>query len=400
MSRPKWNHALLVVGIVLVAMNLRPAVTALSPLAERMHLGGMSRQAIGSLTTVPLLMFGIVGLWAGWIGGRVGLARALGVGLFLLGSGCFVRSIPGPGAEVWRMAGTVLIGAGIALGNVLLPGIVKSRYPNHVGLLTSFYSTAMNLGAAFGIVLAAPLADALPGDWNWSLASWGVFALASLAVWLPQMRPRPTVHPPTRPLAGVAVLAGRRRAWEVAAFMGLQSIVFYSSIAWLPTVLQTRGMTEVGAAGWVSGMQVLGCAASLVVPTLAGRRKSQSAWAAGCALLNVAGLLGILFLPLAWTGISVLVLGLGVNASFGLALLVIALRSRDPETAAALSSLAQAAGYVLAAPGPWVVGWLSTTAGGWNLAFGFVVLLALAAAVAGFRAGREGEFGLSGPSSG
>ncbi len=390
-SSGKWHHVALIGGILLVAMNLRPAITGLSPLAERMNIDGLSRQVIGSLTTIPLILFGVVGLWAGWIGRRIGLARALGLGLFLLTVGCLVRSVPGDAATLWRVAGTVLIGGGIALGNVLLPGLVKSRYPNHVGLLTSLYATAMNLGAAFGIGLAVPLANGLPGGWNSSLAAWGVFALATLVIWSPQMRPPPTVRPPGNPLAGVRSVARQRRAWQVAAFMGFQATVFYSTVAWLPTVLQSRGMTEATAADWVSGMQLLGCAASLVVPTLAGRARSQSAWVVGCAVLNAASLIGVLFLPVGWVGVAVVTFGLGVNSAFGLALLVIALRSKNPETAASLSSMAQACGYLLAAPGPWLVGLLSTTSGGWKLAFGLVALFALLAALAGYFAGRPGE---------
>lgn len=390
----KWHHVALIGGILLVALNLRPAITGLSPLAERMHIDGLSRQVIGSLTTIPLILFGIVGLWAGWIGRRIGLARALGLGLLLLAIGCWVRSVPGDAATLWRVAGTILIGGGIALGNVLLPGLVKSRYPEHVGVLTSLYATAMNLGAAFGIGLAVPLANTLPGGWKSSLAAWGLFALATLVIWSPQMRPPPTVRPPGHPLAGVASLARQRRAWQVAAFMGFQATVFYSTVAWLPTVLQSRGMAETTAAGWVSGMQLLGCAASLMVPTLAGRAKSQSGWVVGCALLNAASLLGVLFLPMEWVGVAVVTFGLGVNSAFGLALLLIALRSKNPETAASLSSMAQSGGYLLAAPGPWLVGWLSTTSGGWPLAFGLVALLAVLAAVAGYFAGRPGELSL------
>jgi len=377
-----------------VATNLRPAVTALSPLAERMFLDGMSREAIGSLTTIPLLLFGIVGLWAGWIGGRIGLARALGLGLLLIAAGCLVRSAPGEGAGFWRILGTVLVGAGIAIGNVILPGLVKSRYPQHLGILTSLYSTAMNVGAAFGLALAVPLAIALPGGWNASLASWAGLALFSLALWVPQMLPAPTVQRPARPLAGVFALAKQRRAWEMAAFMGLQSMVFYASVAWLPTVLQYRGMGEGAAAGWVSATQALGCLASLTVPALAARARSQSVWAAGCALLNALSIAGVLLLPVSWVGIAVIGLGLGANASFGLVLFLIAARSATPATAASLSALAQAAGYLLAAPGPWLVGWLSTTAGGWNLAFASIVAMALLAALAGAYAGRPGELRL------
>lgn len=391
---PKWHHVILITGILLIGMNLRPSITAISSLAERLHQDGLSRETIGSLTAIPLVLFGVVGLWAGWLGKFMGFARALGLGLLLIGIGCWLRSAPGSYELVWRLGGTILIGAGIALGNVLLPGLVKSRYPNHVGVLTSLYATAMNLGAAFGIALAVPLADALPGGWRASLAAWGVFAVVVLLIWSPQMWTSPVARKREHPLAGVYKLARQKRAWQVAAYMGFQSWVFYAAVAWLPTLLQSRGMAELTAANWVVTMQLLGCAASITVPTLAGRSKSQSLWIAGCGALSIIGLTGILFLPGVWQIISILALGMGLNASFGLVLLVIALRSENPETAASLSSMAQAAGYLVASPGPWLVGLISTTAGGWPLAFGLVIGMACLAAIAGFLAGRSGELSL------
>ncbi|MES2475489.1 MAG: MFS transporter [Verrucomicrobiota bacterium] len=390
----KFQQAALIAGVVLVGMNLRPAITAISPLAERIHADGLSRELIGSMTAIPLILFGAVGLWAGWVGRRFGLARTLGLGLAILAIGCAVRSAGGEMAGLWRVAGTVLIGGGIALGNVLLPGLVKSRFPNHIGLMTSLYATAMNLGAAGGIALAVPMANALNGGWKSSLAAWGAFALVTLLIWSPQMLPQPMIRPPVHPLAGVGGLARQARAWQVAGFMGLQSTVFYSTVAWLPTVLQSRGMSEGGAAGWSTGMQVIGCVASIIVPTLAGRSKSQSRWVVGCTFLTSAGLLGILLLPLSAVGGAVMVLGIGLNAGFGLVLLLLALRSKTPETAASLSSMSQCVGYLFSSPWPWLIGRVSTTQGGWPLAFGIVFGVSLLVAVAGYLAGRPGELSL------
>jgi len=393
-NRP-WQHVILISGIILVALNLRPAVTVVGPLAERMHLEGLSREAIGALTTIPLILFGLAGLWAGWIGGRIGYARTLGLGLLVLSLGCYLRSVPDEGAGIWRLVGTILIGTGIALGNVLLPSVVKSRYPDHIGPLTSLYSTALNLGAAFGIALAVPLADRLPGGWPASLASWGVVAFVSFLLWSPQMRHTPELRPRSSPFASIAVLARQKRAWQITIHMGLQSMLFYSSVAWLPTVLQSRGLDETEAAHWVAAMQVLGCVASLVVPTLASRQPSQSAWVVGCALTSAISLIGILCLPTSLVGVAVLTLGLGLNASFGLALLLIAVRSHDTDTSAGLSSMAQAGGYLLAAPGPLLIGWFQTLTDSWTYSFGAIVILAMMTAGFGFFAGRAGTLRLT-----
>lgn len=394
-TRP-WQHFFLIAGLILVALNLRPAVTAVGPLAERMHHDGLSRETIGAFTTIPLILFGFAGLWAGWIGGRFGYARTLGMGLLVLSLGCYLRSVPDEGSGIWRLLGTMLIGTGIALGNVLLPSIIKDRYPNHIGPLTSLYSTALNLGAAFGIAFAVPLADRLSGGWAASLASWGVVAFISFLIWSPQMRHSPAAHPGRTPLAGISVLAQQRRAWQITVHMGLQSMLYYSSVAWLPAVLQTRGLDEAGAAHWVAAMQVVGCVASLVVPTLAGRLKSQSIWVAGCAITSGISLIGILIFPPSFVGLAVLTLGIGLNASFGLALLLLAVRSHDTGTSASLSSMAQAGGYLLAAPGPLLIGWLQTLTGSWTSAFGAIVVLAMVTAVFGFHAGKGGTISAAG----
>jgi len=397
LSSSAVSKILLVGGLLLIAINLRPSITAVAPLAERLQEEGVGRQVVGLMTTVPLILFSVIGLWSGWLGGRIGFARALGLGLFLLGIGSLIRS--GHRGEIaslaWLMPGTLLIGAGIAIGNVLLPGVVKRRFPDQVGLLTSLYSTAINLGAGLGIGLAVPIANRFSGGTSTGLAVWGGLGLISLLIWMPEMLKPPAAHARARPLAGVWAMAKRRRAWQVAAHMGLTSAVFYSAVAWLPTVLLTRGMTESSAGWWVATMQVIGCFASLTVPTLAARARSQSAWAAMCGLTTALSLIGILFLPLSLTGAAVLALGLGLNGQFGMALLLIALRSRDADTAAGMSSMAQSFGYLFAAPGPWFIGWLSGATARWDIAFGVVAAGAALTALAGVFAGREGTCHLS-----
>jgi len=391
------RNSLLIGGLLLIAINLRPAITAVAPLAERLQAEGVSLQVVGLMTTLPLILFSVVGLWSGWLGGRIGFARALGLALFLLGIGSLVRSArPGELASLaWLMPGTLLIGAGIAIGNVLLPGVVKSRFPDHVGLMTSLYSTAMNLGAGLGIGFAVPIANRFSGGTATGLAMWGWVGLISLVIWLPQMLKAPAARAGTHPLAGVFAMMKQKRAWQVAAHMGLTSAVFYSAVAWLPTVLLSRGMTESSAGWWVAAMQVVGCAASLTVPTLAAKRRSQGGWAAACGLTTGLSLIGILFLPTSWTGPAVLVLGLGLNGQFGMALLLIAMRSRDGNTAASMSSMAQSLGYLFAAPGPWFIGWLSVATGRWDITFGVVAAGAALTALAGVFGGREGTCSLS-----
>ncbi|MDF1741045.1 MAG: MFS transporter [Verrucomicrobiales bacterium] len=387
---PSFRHVLLISGLLLIAVNLRPAITGIAPLAERMQGDGLSAQAVGMQTTIPLVLFGLAGLFVGALGNRFGFARALGAGLVILSAGCFLRPWDFTGTGLERIVGSILIGIGIAFGNVLLPGLVKSRFPNHVGSMTSLYSTAMNLGAMFGIALAVPLANSLSGGWRGSLNAWGFTALIPLLIWLPQLLQKPRVHTEGNPFAGIIKLLRSARAWQVTALMGLQSLLFYSSVAWLPTILQVRGMSEAAASAWPAAMQLSGCAASIIIPTLAGRARSQTGWTVACAAMSVLGIAGILWLPLFWVGGATILMGLGLNAGFGVCLLLIALRSSSAETAGYLSSMAQTVGYLVAAPFPWFISWLSTTTDSWMIGYGFLLIPAVFVGVAGALAGRSG----------
>lgn len=387
-----WRAIFLITGIFFLSLNLRPAVTSLAPLAERMTESGLGRGLIGNLTTLPLLLFSIVGFFAGSLGNRFGSARILAVGLLLLASGCLIRSAGGSAGSIFLILGTFGIGAGIALGNVLLPSFVKEHFPTHLGLITAIYVTGMNIGAALGLALAIPIADAIPQDWRGALASWSLPAIVVLVAWLPlTLRNKDLKHrSPSRTL-GIAPLLRSPTAWHVTGFMGLQSAIFYSSVAWLPTLLQFRGMTEENASFWVTAMQISGCGASLIIPVLATRSPggNQGAWVILCLTFTILGLVGTLILEVDAIGIAAILLGLGLNGGFSLAMLFVTLRAGSAKTAANLSSMAQAGGYLFAAPWPVVVAYLSLNSGGWNLAYGVIIALAVCCLFFGLLAARD-----------
>lgn len=388
-----WGHVFLIGGLLLIGTNLRPAITGIAPLVDRMIADGVDVEMIGLQSTLPLLLFGGASVLAGAVGSWLGFARALALGMVVLAVGCFARSwgLGGGGGAVALVGGPLLVGMGIAFGNVLLPGVVKSRYPDHLGVMTSLYSTAMNVGAALGFALAVPMAETFSGGWSASLGFWGVAALSPLVFWLPQVLRKPAARKYVNPFRSLLQLARSKRAWQVTTLMGMQSLLFYSSAAWLPVVLQERGMGEAASYAWPTAMQLSGCVASLTLPTWAGRLRSQSLVAAGCGALTALSICGILWLPLEWVGVATIGLGLGLNAGFGVVLLLIALRSWDANTAGYLSAMAQTVGYLLAAPFPWFVGWLCEVSGSWTLAFGFLVVPALGVVVAGWLAGRPGH---------
>ena len=376
---------LLVVGIVIAGANLRAALTAVGPLVREIRADtGISSGAAGLLTTLPLLCFAALSLPAPALARRFGLRRVLTGGLLLLAAGIALRSAPGVAA---LFAGTTLLGLAIAVGNVLLPSLVKYEFPAYTGLLMGVYITVMNSGAALGAGVSVPLAQQGNVGWRGALGVWALPALVAALVWFYLLRG-------DRPMSPVAVTArgGLWRsplAWQVTLFMGLQSVVFYASIAWLPEVLQSGGLSAAQAGWLVSLMQFVGIPAALFAPILAGRRPAQRGLLAAAALLSGAGILGLLLSGGALTILWVSLLGLGQGASISLALTLFALRTADAAEAAALSGMAQSAGYLLAAAGPFLFGVLHDLTQSWSLPLALLFAVTVVLLFAGLGAGRN-----------
>lgn len=380
------RRTLLVVGIVVVAFNLRPTLASVGPLVGEIQAEtGLSHAALGLLTTLPLLAFGAVSNLAPGITRAFGVGGALGVALSLIVVGGAARGL---GSALPLFGGTIVLGTGIALGNVLLPAIVKRDFPGRSGSMTSLYSSVMALGASLAAGISYPLTRYL--GWRGVLAVWAVPALVALVVWLPQLRERRTSEEqdpaPTRRSVWRSPLA-----WQIAAFMGLQSTTFYVLLAWLPDLLQTRGMAP-DTAGWMLALsQATGILGSAAVPIVAGRRGDQrrAVWQMG--ILEGAALLGLIFdTGSALTVLWVAIVGFALGGTFGLALLFLVVRSPDTETTTRLSGMAQAVGYAIAAVGPVVAGYLYDVSGRWLLPLLFLLMVWMGKVVAGLRAGRAG----------
>lgn len=380
----RWAVLWLATGIVLVAANLRPAVVAVSPILEQIRsVEGLSATAAGVLTALPVLCFGALAPAAPRLALRFGMERTLLLALLVLVAGVGVRWLPG---LVSLYVGTVLVGGAIAVGNVLLPALIKRDFADRPGLMTGLYTMAICGGGALGAGLTVPVARAAGLDWRAALGFWGLFAVLAVAVWIPQAagaqhRPPSTTRRPSG-------LLRDRVAWQVTAFMGLQSLSFYATAAWLPAVFVARG-TDPAVAGWLlalaGGSSIL---TALVTPVLVARLQRQ----VGATLLITgtlaAGLLGIWLLPgTEW--LWMVVLGLGQGAALGVALTLIVLRAPDGARAAQLSGMAQSIGYCLAAFGPFLLGALHDLTGGWTVPLLALLLLLIPQAMAGAGAGRD-----------
>jgi MFS transporter, CP family, cyanate transporter len=366
---------LLAAGILVLAANLRAAITSLPPvfpeLSAALHLSSVS---VAVLAATPVACFGVFSGFGAPLSRAFGEERVLLGALVLLSAGLLLRgALPG----VMLFPGTVLAGLAIALMNVLLPSLVKRRSPERAGLLIGAYLLMLSAGAVVASLVAVPLFKAAGGSAagaGWpvkiTLGWWALPALAAAALWLPQARYR------TRPagaeaarLAGSAARPAVQRhplAWQVAAFMGLQSLSYYAALSWLPTLLRDRGVSAAGAGSLLALMNVGNLITGLVVPVLAHRVRDQRLLVAATVAVTAAGLAGTRFAPVGGAAAWMLLLGLGQGASLGLAIFFTMARAPDPVTAASLSGFAQAVGYLLATTGPLAVEFLHAVTGGWT----------------------------------
>jgi len=285
--------------------------------------------------------------------------------------------------------GTALFGVGIALGNVLLPTLVKRDFPEKSGSMTSLYSSVMGLGAALGAGMSVPLAEAI--GWRGSLAFWAIPAAVALAVWLPQLKGQLKTRPSRSVGAALQSLGQSKLAWQIALFMGLQSLTFYVILAWLPDLLQSRGLGA-AEAGWLLALsQAAGIAGSAVVPWFAQGRDDLRTLVGGLAALEAVGLAGLLLPGGMLAPFWVSLLGFVLGGTFGLALLLLVLRADGTEAATELSGMAQSVGYLLAATGPAGFGIIHDTTDGWTLPLLILIGIVAVKTMLGFGAGKPGK---------
>lgn len=374
------------VGVVLLAANLRPAVASVGPVLGVVQRGlGLSGAQTAVLTTLPVLCFGAFAPLGPRLGRRFGLERSLGLVLVAIAAGLALRV--GPDAAS-LYAGTALAAAAIAVGNVLVPVLVKRDFPDRTGVMMGVYATALTAAAAVAAGTTVPLGGLLGGGWRPALGSWALLAVLAFLLWLPQLGAA------TRTAAVAAgalrALLHDRLAWQVTVFFGLQSLSFYAVLSWLPSILTSAGYSATAAGLLLSVSAIIQAPVSLVVPTLATRWPDQGPLAAGAALISALGLLGLLLAPRPLGPLWAVLLGLGQGASFPLALTLIVLRTRTSTDAARLSAMAQTGGYLIAALGPLLAGALHALTGGWSWSLAALLVLLGPQALAGVRVGRGG----------
>ncbi len=375
-------------GFVLLAANLRPALTSVAPLIGQIRSDTeISNGVAGLLTTLPLLAFSVLSPVAPRLARWFGMERMLLVSMLVLAVGILLRSA---GEVATLFLGTAILGAAIAVGNVLLPSLVKREFPERVGLMTSIYSAALGFSAAIAAGASFPIAQQTAIGWQASLALWALLALVAAAAWLPQIRSASRTSASAETSQGVSGLWRSPLAWQVTLFMGLQSLAYYVVLTWLPEILQEVGGMSASLAGWMLALaQVVGIASMFLAPVLADRRPSQYGIVLVAVTLAGAGTLGLLVAASTATALWVVLLGLGQGACFSLALTFFALRAPDSEHSAALSGMAQSVGYLLAMVGPFLFGVLRDVTQAWTVPLVLLFAVAVCLLITGLGAARD-----------
>ncbi|WP_109512507.1 CynX/NimT family MFS transporter [Pseudomonas ovata] len=374
---------LLLLGLVLVAINLRPALSSVAPLLNDVSRAlGLSAAQAGLLTTLPVLCLGLFAPLAPWLARRFGSERVvLGI-LFVLALGIGLRSTLG---TVGLFAGSLLAGASIGVIGVLLPGIVKRDFAAQAGAMTGVYTMALCLGAALAAGASVPLSQLFGDRWDASLAFWAIPALLAALFWWPQARPS---HDTQRTQVRVRGLLRDPLAWQVTLYMGLQSSLSYIVFGWLPSILIGRGLEPTEAGLLLSGSIICQLISALSAPWLATRGKDQRLAIVVVMGMTLTGLFGCLYAPVEGLWGWAIILGIGQGGTFSLALALIVLRSADSHVASNLSGMAQGIGYTVASIGPFAVGVVHDLTGTWGPIGWIFGLLGLGAVIAGLGAGR------------
>jgi CP family cyanate transporter-like MFS transporter len=408
-SAPRaWAVRLVVVGIVLSALNLRPAITSLGALLEEVRDGlGMSGSVAGLLTSVPPLCFAVFGVMAPRLARRFGAGAVVCAGMVAITTGLLIRPYTG---SAGFLAGSALALMGIAVSNVLMPVIVKRWFPDRVGSMTGLYSMALALGTSAAAAVTVPVTEALGGSWQSGLAVWAGLAAAAVLPWIPLVRDRgpasttepravQSVHTRVEGAGPVQQVHARveppvlritrsRTAWALAVFFGLQATAAYITMGWMAQIFRDAGVSASTAGLLLAVTMVMGVPLAFVIPRVATRLPHQGPIVIALGVCGLAGYAGLYLAPAAGAWAWAVLLGVS-NCAFPLALTMVGMRARTGAGVAQLSAFAQSTGYLISIPGPLLVGVLYQHSGGWGLPIALMVGLMVPQMAVGVLAGRD-----------
>ncbi len=361
------SRTLITVAVLLLAINLRPVVNALGAvIPELRDATGLPAATTGLLLSLPTFAFAVMGLTAPALAARWGSHRTVVVTLFALALGQLIRAVlPG---TVALFAGSLIALAGIAVGNVLLPGLVRLHFPDRIPVMTAAYTTLLTIGGAAAAGLTLPIERSLGGDWRTGLGMWAATAMVALVPWLLVVRRDPLKGP--APSAGrrlpLRTLARTRVAWALAVYFGAQSMIAYVVFGWLAEILVDTGMTDTAAAFQVAIAITVGIPLAALVPPLLGRMRRPAILVVALSGCYLAAFIGLIVIPGQFVWVFAALIGVGTGA-FPLALTLIALRARTGLATTSLSAFTQCGGYLIASAGPLGFGVLFDLSGTWTV---------------------------------
>ena len=385
-GKKRW---LLIIGIIFIAATLRSPLTSVGPIIAPIRDGlGMSNMLAGFLTTIPLLAFALISPFAPKLSKKYGMELTLFISLCLLTVGILMRSA---GSILFLVAGTFLIGVGIAFGNVLLPALMKLSFPLHIGLMTGIYSVAMNISATTASGISAPIVANTDFGWQGALAVWASLSMLALIIWLPQLKNNKSVQTqPDKPSVDKPTSLWRSPiAWAVTVFMGMQSLLFYCTTTWIPEMLTSTGMDPERAGWMLAFFQIVQLPVTFIIPILAGKLKDQRIIVICVTVLFLIGYGGLYVGNLSLIPLWMAIIGIAAAASFGLAMMFFTLRTNTHTEAAELSGMAQSLGYLLAAIGPVLFGLLHDITSSWKGPMMIFIIVSLILFICGMKAGKD-----------
>lgn len=389
MTKEKRNYILILIGIVCIALISRAPITGVGSVIDFIKEDlGIANSLAGFITTIPLLVFALFSPFVSGLGKKLGMARMLVVGMLLLLLGIIIRSYCG---VFGLFFGTAVIGFGIAVANVLVPSVIKLKFPAKIGMITGLYTACMGVSSSLAAGYSAPLAESF--GWQNSLAIWVLFAVLVIAFWLPQCGDQSKWGKAnvsqSRQVKKQNVFK-RPLAWFVALFMGLQSILFYAFVAWLPTIVVFKGYTLETAGYYALLYQVICMPASFIAPIFCDKYKDQRLVTLIVALIYVVGMIAFLFAegPVA-LAVAITLCGIGSGAAISFAMSFMALRAADSAQASSLSGMSQSIGYLLAAPATTIMGYIYDITDTWNIPIIFLIAVAVIWLLVGTQAAKD-----------
>lgn len=381
--KQKMNY-LLLLGIIMIATNLRAPITSVGPLVGTItnSLNLTGAQA-GLITTLPLIAFAIISPIAPKLARKFGTETTILGALILIILGLSIRFLPSIST---LFLGTAILGCGIAVGNVLIPSIVKQEFQNQSGLVTGIYSVSMNLTGAIASGVSIPLIEKLGWTWNQAFSLWIILAALALLAWLPQLKNKKAI-PDVNVVDTNNSIWHSSLAWSVSLFMGIQSFIFYVLVAWLPEMLISQGIPSSKSGGMLSLLQLTLLPTTFIIPIIAEKRPNQKSLVVISFTLFTLGISGLMFSSLAVISLSIIAIGIAGGIAFSLSMMFFNLRTSTPKEAADLSGMAQSIGYILAAVGPFLFGLLHDLTNNWQSSLFLLIGMTIILLFVGLNAG-------------